>query len=113
MFTEAEQTLRKGLETLTEWSDQARDVLENRPGVILASLSIAGFMTGVLLRQGRLNLRRRGARKLAADPMTMFLTGAIAGFTLGPRVVNELMKTEAQPRPSKESDPELRTSPPS
>lgn len=85
---EAEQSFRQGMQTLADWGDQARHILQNRPGVVLASVSIAGFMTGLLLRQGRIT--SKNSPKLSADPMVMFLTGAVAGFTMGPRVIREI-----------------------
>src|SRR5258708_35692291 len=89
MFGEAEESLRKGLNTLTQWGDQARNVLENRPGVVLASISIAGFMTGLLLKKGGPS-PEQGKSGLIADPMIVFLTGVFAGFTLGPRILREV-----------------------
>lgn len=98
VFTDAEDTFRRGLETLTQWSDQARNVIQNRPGVVLASLSIAGFMTGIMLRRGTMSLR--GERQsLPADPMIVFLTGAFAGLTLGPRVLREVAQSGEQRGP--------------
>lgn len=89
IFADAESNLRNGLSTLSAWSDQARDVLENRPGVVLASLSIAGFMTGMMVRGGRSLFERTGRKGFMADPLVVFLTGAFAGLTLGPRLLNE------------------------
>jgi hypothetical protein len=85
---EAEQSFRQGMQTLSDWGDQARHIIKNRPGVVLASVSIAGFMTGLLLRQGRITSGK--SQKLSADPMILFLTGAVAGFTMGPRVIREI-----------------------
>jgi hypothetical protein len=90
IFGEAENALRKSMETLGQWGDQARDVLQNRPGVVLASISIAGFMTGVLLRQGGFKKARAAKTGWAADPIIVFLTGAVAGITLGQRVLRDL-----------------------
>lgn len=89
IFAEAEANLRSGLSTLSSWSDQARDILENRPGVVLASLSIAGFMTGLMVRGGRPLFERTGRKGFMADPLVVFLTGAFAGFTIGPRLLKE------------------------
>lgn len=98
MFTDAEENLRRGIETLGAWSDQARDVIQNRPGVVLASISIAGFMTGLMARGGRPLFERTRGRNFKADPLIVFLTGAFAGFTLGPRVLRELNQG-IEPRP--------------
>ena len=85
---QAEETFRQSLDTLNNWSDQARDILQNRPGVVLASLSIAGFMTGLLLRRGGPVLDR--SKGFTGDPLIVFLTGAFAGFTVGPRILREV-----------------------
>src|SRR5947209_362734 len=74
MFSTAEENLRRGLDTLSVWGDQARDIIENRPGVVLASLSIAGFMTGLLVRGGRPMFEKAGAKGFMADPLIVFLT---------------------------------------
>lgn len=92
MLNEAEDSLLKTVQTLTHWSERARNILQDRPGVVLASVSVAGFMTGVLLRQGRLRSRKLSRETFAADPLVMFLTGTIAGFTLGPELLRELTK---------------------
>ncbi len=89
VFSDAEQALRKSFTTLGEWGDQARSIFENRPGVVLASVSIAGFMTGLLIRQGGLGGGRRKT-DFAADPLIVFVTGALAGITLGPKMLKEL-----------------------
>lgn len=90
IFGDAETALRQSMETLGQWGDQARDVLQNRPGVVLASVSIAGFMTGVLMRQGGFKKAARSTAGWAADPIIVFLTGALAGLTLGPRILRDL-----------------------
>lgn len=89
---DAENTLQQGLQTLNEWGNQARKILKDRPGAIIASVSIAGFMTGLLLRQKR--LLTQSSNKPTADPMIMFVAGAVAGFTMGPRVLNEINAQE-------------------
>jgi hypothetical protein len=90
MLGEAENTLSQGLQTLHEWGNQARQILNDRPGAVLASVSIAGFMTGLLLRQRRLLTRRLGnSKKLTADPMVMFVAGTVAGFAMGPKILQE------------------------
>jgi hypothetical protein len=96
IFGEAESALRKSMETLGQWGDQARDVLQNRPGVVLASISIAGFMTGVLLRQGGFKKARAAKAGWAADPLIVFLTGTVAGITLGQRILRDLGGTGDQ-----------------
>lgn len=92
IFATAESNLRDGLSTLSAWSDQARDVLESRPGVVLASLSIAGFMAGLMARGGGSLFERAGRKGFMADPLVVFLTGAFAGFTVGPRLLREAGK---------------------
>lgn len=88
MMGEAESALQEGLKTLNEVGNQARQILNERPGVVIAAVSIAGFMTGLLLRQRRLISRE--TEKLSADPMVMFVASAVAGFTMGPRVVQQV-----------------------
>jgi hypothetical protein len=97
ILSDAEQTIRKSLTTLSEWSEQARNLFENRPGVVLASVSIAGFMTGLLIRQGGLTQGRRKTDRRVADPLIVFATGALAGVTLGPRIFKEVFPDSASP----------------
>jgi hypothetical protein len=98
MFGDAEQALRKSMSTLGEWGEQARNIIQNRPGVVLASVSIAGFMTGLLFRQGGFG---RASKKvnLSADPLIVFLTGAFAGITMGPRLLREAQQNAAAAGP--------------
>lgn len=88
MMGDAENMLQQGLQTLNHWGDEARQILKDRPELVVASVSIAGFMTGLLLRQRKLTTQNTG--KLSANPMVMFVAGAVAGFTMGPRVVQQL-----------------------
>lgn len=85
IFSDAEERFRSGLSTLSDWSEQARSVVQDRPGVLVASLAIAGFMTGLLFRRSASGKLPRGEKEFAADPIVVFLTGAIAGFAIGPR----------------------------
>jgi uncharacterized membrane protein YraQ (UPF0718 family) len=87
MMADAQDTLQQGIQTLNEWGNQARQILKDRPGAVVASVAIAGFMTGALLRQKR--LRTQASGKLTADPMVMFVAAAVAGFTMGPRILQE------------------------
>jgi hypothetical protein len=107
MMGEAENTLQQGLQTLTEWGDQARKILKDRPGAVIASVSIAGFMTGLLLRQRK--LLTQSNNKPAADPMVMFVAGAVAGFAMGPRVMQELNSQEPAGQNPEQSAPPART----
>lgn len=107
MMGEAENTLQQGLQTLTEWGDQARKILKDRPGAVIASVSIAGFMTGLLLRQRKLLTQSKS--KPAADPMVMFVAGAVAGFAMGPRVMQELNSQETPGQSPEQSEPPART----
>ncbi|MDR3606542.1 MAG: hypothetical protein P4M08_04075 [Oligoflexia bacterium] len=88
VFGDAENALRRGLLALGEWGEQARTILEERPGVIVASVSIAGFMTGLLLRQN--GFKREDVKtRLTSDPIVAFMTGALVGLTLGPRILKD------------------------
>src|SRR4051812_2176879 len=51
MINDLEASFRQNLSKLAEWSEQAREVLHDRPGTIVSSLAIAGFMAGALLRR--------------------------------------------------------------
>jgi uncharacterized membrane protein YraQ (UPF0718 family) len=98
MMGDAENMLQQGLQTLTHWGDEARQILRDRPELVVASVSIAGFMTGLLLRQRKLTTQSTG--KLGANPMVMFVAGAVAGFTVGPRVVQEIGKSSSEEQSS-------------
>jgi hypothetical protein len=102
MFGDAEQALRKSMGTLGEWGETARNIIQNRPGVVLASVSIAGFMTGLLFRQGGFSRSSKNAKRasLSADPLIVFLTGALAGITMGPRLLREAQQNSAAVGPS-------------
>jgi hypothetical protein len=58
---EAEAKFRKSVETLNDWGHQAREVLEKRPGAVLAGAAILGFVTGLLLRRAATGNERRQA----------------------------------------------------
>ncbi len=104
---DAETTLQQGLQTLSEWGNQARQILKDQPGAVIASVSIAGFMTGLLLRQRK--LLSQSTNKPTADPMVMFVAGAVAGFAMGPRVIQELSAEDQQSQPPEQSVPPART----
>ncbi len=95
IFGEAENTLKQGMQTLNEWGNQARRILKDKPGVVIASVSIAGFMTGLLLRQRRLFTQTPS--KPMADPMVMFIAGAVAGFAMGPKIFKAGEEESAPP----------------
>jgi hypothetical protein len=103
MFKEAEDTFRKGVGTLNTWNEQARDIIENKPGIILAAVGVSGFITGALLRHG-IKMRksvRAGEpvqantlpgfqnQGLPADPIVLFVAGIVAGIVAGPKVIQE------------------------
>ncbi|MFL5812554.1 MAG: hypothetical protein ACJ763_03170 [Bdellovibrionia bacterium] len=98
MMGDAENMIQQGLHTLNHWGDEARHILKDRPELVVASVSIAGFMTGLLLRQRKLTTQNTG--KLSANPMVMFVAGAVAGFTMGPRVMQQINKTTGEEQSS-------------
>lgn len=88
IFNETESKLRAGMARITEWSEQAREALREKPSAALASIAIAGFLTGVFIRRG--NLGEQGTiLEPPVDPLTLFLAGAVAGIFLGPRFLAE------------------------
>ncbi len=91
VFKEAEETFRKGIGFLDDWSKQAQDILENRPGIVLAAVGISGFVTGALIRHAW-GLKRNassGAEALPADPAILFFSGLAAGVLAGPKIIHE------------------------
>ncbi len=88
---------------LGEWGEQARTILEDRPGVIVASVSIAGFMSGLLLRQNNFKGEQIKTR-LTSDPIVAFITGALVGLTLGPRLLKDAARPRGGPDRSLTSD---------
>jgi uncharacterized membrane protein YraQ (UPF0718 family) len=102
MMGDAENMIQQGLQTLNHWGDEARHILKDRPELVVASVSIAGFMTGLLLRQRKLTTQNTG--KLSANPMVMFVAGVVAGFTMGPRVMQQINP----PSREEESSPQAR-----
>lgn len=99
IFSEAEDRFRSGLSTLNDWSEQVRDVVQDRPGVLVGSLAVAGFLTGLVFRRSNMEEEEQPGlpRDFLADPVVVFITGAIAGFTVGPRIVKAALQTPRQP----------------
>ena len=105
MFNEAGETFRKGVTTLSTWSEQARDLIETKPGVILAAVGVSGFITGSLLRHGIASRRSASSgegvapntlpgfneQKLPTDPFILFVAGIVAGVVAGPKVIQEAL----------------------
>src|SRR5271156_3635572 len=90
IITQAEENLQNGLDSLSSLSQQAREVFETNPGAVLTSIAVAGFAAGVMMRRktsGRATRRTRSS--FAADPLALFVAGAIAGLAVGPQVVKE------------------------
>ena len=94
IINQAEENLQNGLESLSGLSNQAREVFENNPGAILTSIAVAGFAAGVMLR--RKSKAAQGSRRtrshFAADPLVLFVAGAIAGLAVGPQVIKDFDK---------------------
>jgi hypothetical protein len=89
IINQAEENLQNGLESLTSLSNQAREVFENNPGAILTSIAVAGFAAGVMLRRKNKSTQRARSH-FAADPLVLFVAGAIAGLAVGPQVIRDL-----------------------
>jgi hypothetical protein len=90
MLGDAEQTFRRGLETLTQWSDQARGILHTNPGSLLTAVAVSGFMTGAMLRRRSPAMRKLNL-PLKGDPVLLFGAGLLAGIAFGPQVVQGLL----------------------
>ena len=107
--------------TLGSWSEQARDLIENKPGVILAAVGVSGFVMGALLRHGiaaRKSGRDKSARNtlpgfleqsLPADPFVLFVAGVAAGAVAGPALIRGAVQGAQRYEPSSPSSPGLRT----
>jgi hypothetical protein len=105
MLKEAEDTFRKGVGTLSSWSEQARELIDNKPSVILAAIGVSGFVMGSLLRHGissrkairsgesisKNTLPGFSEQQLPADPFVLFVAGVVAGAVAGPRVIREAL----------------------
>jgi hypothetical protein len=85
----ADERLRRGIGTLSQWNDQARGLLKQKPGVMLGALTVVGFMTGLLLRQSREQGRSLRDIRFSADPFVAFLCGAVSGALIGPQILRE------------------------
>jgi hypothetical protein len=88
IITQAEENLQNGLNSLSSLSNQAREVFETNPGAILTSIAVAGFAAGVMMRR-RSAGRRKTRSQFAADPLVLFVAGAVAGLAVGPQIVEE------------------------
>jgi hypothetical protein len=93
LINDLEANLRQSLSKFSEWREQAREILDERPGAIVSSLAIAGFLAGALLRhpderlqaQGPLNLTPKHSPSL--DPLIIFLGTAAIGFAFGAKIL--------------------------
>jgi hypothetical protein len=85
MINEIEDSVRESFSKLNSWADQARTVLDEKPGAIISSLAIAGFMAGALIRRGNYGLSsiRNLGRGQGVDPLLVLGAGAIMGWTFG------------------------------
>lgn len=96
VFNDAESRLRSGMAQLGDWSDQLNRLIENRPGSLVAGIAIAGFLTGLVMRGGAKGVSPSESSTatggetagFSADPFIAFLSGAVAGFAVGPRLVD-------------------------
>ena len=115
MFKEAEETFRKGVGTLSNWSEQARDLVENKPGVILAAVGVSGFITGALLRYGVVSRKSTQASsdlgKLPGDPLVLFLAGIAAGVIAGPKILQQAFPRSESHEPLAQVRPILTEAP--
>jgi hypothetical protein len=107
MLKEAADTFQRGIGTLNSWSEQARELIQTKPGVILAAVGVSGFVVGSLLRHGwstrktikskadgstvRNSLPGFSKEGLPADPLVLLIAGAVAGLVAGPRVIQEAL----------------------
>jgi hypothetical protein len=91
IINQAEENLQNGLDSLSSLSNQAREVFETNPGAILTSIAVAGFAAGVMMRRrsARVKGRRPARSQFAADPLVLFVAGAVAGLAVGPQIVEE------------------------
>lgn len=105
MINEAEETLKKSMGSLAEWGEQARELLKEKPSVILAAAGVSGFVAGAILRHG-LAMRRSvrtgrmessgilpelSRQNLPIDPMILLAGGLMAGLLAGPLLVEKAL----------------------
>ncbi len=103
MIDEADKILRKGFKSFSEWSEQARKMVQERPGVLLAATGISGLFAGAMLRQSALLRRRSRGRRpgqgpghgpadrpLPVDPLILVASGLAAGLLIGPKVLEQI-----------------------
>ncbi len=114
MINDLEATFRQSMTKLGEWSEQAREVLHERPGTITSSLAIAGFLAGALLRnpekiQPAAPLKFAPRHNAALDPVIIFLGTAVLGFAFGSKLF-EGGTAFSQGKPQKGAGPTPRAS---
>jgi|GEM_PF-2315788 len=85
----ADETFRRSLSAVNQWTEQLSDALENKPGAVLAGIAMAGFLAGAILR-GKTVEKRRNSREFAKDSAFLFVAGTIAGIVAAPFFKNEL-----------------------
>jgi len=86
---QADQTFRQSMTALTQVADQVRDTLETKPGVFLAGLAMAGFLTGSFIR-GKKVEKKRDSAEFAKDATVLFIAGSIAGIVAAPFFKDEI-----------------------
>lgn len=112
MINEIEDSVRDSFTQLNSWADHARTLLDEKPGAIISSLAIAGFMAGALLRRGNYGLSsiRQLGRGQGVDPLLVLGAGAIMGWTFGLSGSSaSSSKNTPTLRPTNPSSPDLKS----
>ncbi len=90
---QADETFRKSLAAVNQWTEQFGDALEKKPGAVLAGIAMAGFLVGSIFR-GKSVEKRRNPAEFAKDSAFLFVAGTVAGIVAAPFFKDEI---ELQP----------------
>lgn len=94
MLDEAEAVFRRGVNTLSEWTSQARTLLQDKPATLLGAAGISGIVAGTLIRHSIAARREprsnvKGSAATSVDPVVLLAGGLALGLSIGPKLIEQ------------------------
>lgn len=99
IYRNLDDQVHQAMSMLSDWTEQGRQLIRERPELVIAGIALGGFATGLLARESeseRLIPRPRGFRM---DPLLVFFGSAIAGFVFGPPLLDKLSQGQGPKGP--------------